>query len=438
MSTTNTYRTILSRLNARLATTEPSTEITLTTGGTTTFAATGATLGKSGTLGYTGMHAVCVFDAGGAGAAPELQDRIIVSNSSTTWTVTPAFTTTASSDIMLILQGGLTEPMVREATNDIIRNLPLPRYVAASLLPDGDMELTYSTNNWTDVASATTGTKTTTAGQVFTGTSAFRLQPTASGDGVRSTAGLIPCETGEQFYVSVVLRMETPSQTCSVSLYDHTNSAVIGTARSVTGAGWIEVRFQDSAPSTCESIGVEILSTSAGTGDIYIDYVQILSDQRMSLTPPASIVDTALIEGVFSPRWTDNGQDADTYIPQGFDLDQVRSGDSWRDYAASVSHRVEVGRTWGYPLFWSFRATDTVVSAMTSTVVAPLEPLVEAILSRCRLRMFEASADPDTSGKMAALSVAAARTAYALERSLGIGEPINPVEPQRRVGAPTR
>lgn len=417
----DTLRTIVQRLTLAGAVSSP-TNMTASSGSTTTFASTTATFDKTSSTAYQGRVLWVTYDGGAAGAAPEGEARVVSTFSGSTLTV-PAFSAAiASTDLASLLPPGWGKDMVLDAVNDTIRTCALPRYVAASLLADGDME-TSGTSLWSTTGGGTLS-KVTTAALVWSGKQSLQISVTADGHGAASAS--VPVQD-EQIFVSVVLQLSASSKEAEVKLYDVTNATAIET-RTVTAAGWTEVRFSASTPAGCENVEVHVNSNSTGTWAIYVDYVSILGSKHGLLTPPASITDVARIEGIYYPEWSQSGQDDDCYVPESGKFVPWRNGTEWRDYDGIVPQRMWVDPG-VYPLFWMFRATETALSAMTDTTVFPLEVLIEGALANIYMRIynrFDDMKDLDRAQR-------ASRRFAAGLGELGLAQPIQRMSVQRRV-----
>lgn len=141
-----------------------------------------------------------------------------------------------------------------------------------------------------DAGPATTFTKVTTADSdnVFTGIASGRVLNGATDGYIRQRFVVHP---GEQIYVSCLARADVG--TCSLVLYDVTNSAEINAAGVVqhSGEAWGYLWRTESIPATCETLEVRLQGEGA-TDDIYYSglWVQRVTDRRVRL---ATTWDTA-------------------------------------------------------------------------------------------------------------------------------------------------
>src|SRR3990172_382 len=160
-----------------------------------------------------------------------------------------AWTLTGLSSYFLY---GLTMFEIDDAINNIVRSLHLPRYVALSLLNDGNMEGA-SANVATDWPDSTgTPTQTKEKSIILTGTQSLKLVIATLDDSVRSQS--LPVTEGDVFKYAGASKQTAGS--LRHQIYDVTNAAeIIGTT--VGEEDWTDVRFQAfSIPSDCQNIQV--------------------------------------------------------------------------------------------------------------------------------------------------------------------------------------
>lgn len=294
-----------------------------------------------------------------------------------TWTISPALTALASGMTALIFYDGLGYDDYFAAYNRIVGAHYWPRYIAMSQVTDGDME-TSGVTNWTTIAGGTR-VKTTTAAQVYTGTAALDLTVTASGDGIQSAS--VPVVPGyDNCYISVLLLLSDNTKSATVQLYDSSGAGTaLGTAVTVNGSDWTEVRFQQSPGSTTENVYVRVKSSATGTWHIYLDYVQILTQNKPTIALPSQMAHAEDILAITFPEWS---RSVGNYLYAPGPMNEIETPyGTFKDYAAVNPNRVQHVQPFGYPLFWKFLQKDaelsaTAITALASTTFADLDAVV--------------------------------------------------------------
>ena len=423
MATSNLHRTVLSRAASvlcdemRIA----PVQFTATGGGTTSVASTSAQWNKTAATAYNGYYATVLTDAGGAAAAPEGESKLISAYVTATNTLTTGTFSAAVASGDTILLSPLPQAAMTEAINDVIRNLPLPRYLPVTLITDGDMEAT-GTTSWADVTGAPTQTKETTI--VLTGTQSLKLVHTVVDTSVGSVA--VPVTENEQ--ITVWAPVKCTAGSLQVQVWDATNSVEIESA-TVDEEAWTLVWFQNlTVPANCQNITIRLVNKTAAT-TTYVDHVGFLRSrwQDVLYDLPSQITDATLLDGISYLNPTQNSEAEFAYIWDG-DFEPLGAPDIKRDYRGVNSNRVEI--PWSArPLFYEFRATNTALSAMADVFYGSsdlLEAVVEGTAAGCfRKLQMEGKAQQH-------------KMIYkGLLRSLGIGDTETQYVPQRRVYAPT-
>lgn len=431
MSTTYTGKDLVERVVKALVGDEPQL-ITATGGSTSTIASTSAPWAKTSATAYSGLHAIVTRDADGNGAAPEGEDHVVTAyNSSTnTLTVTGLYTAAVASGDSVVLCP-LSANQLFEAGNDILRNLPLPRYLPLTLCPDGDME-TSSDGNWADVGSGT-GTKVSTASRVLL-RQALRVQGTSDGDGQRSDA--INVFEGETLYVSVAIMCDEGQ--AEVELYDG-SSVISGTSYKTNEEGYAEIRFQYSVDTGVETIQVQVTQDGATALDAYVGWVSVLSSERHLYDLPSTVSDAHHVDRLwflYEGRTVD--EDASLlwscFIPQPYER-------KWRDFSGGNSHRIELEVYREGPIFIEFRATNTAITTMAGTFYASpdlMEAIVEGAVSECYKKLARSTTDDGRRAWYLNQSARAAQTYQTLLDSLSLARSQTVFQPQRRIAASSR
>ena len=184
------------------------------------------------------------------------------SGSNSQLTIAPGFTASLVSGTDYEIHYKFYPVHIRDKINEILENVRRPIYLPLTLVTDGDMEST-STSDWT--AAATTGTTPTLAKgttNVLHGRRSLTI--TASSDATNSFAksASMFLSPSTAVFVSADVFI-TSGDKAKISLIDVTNSnAEIETAESVT-TGWVHLRFIDTIPSNCEEVQVWLESPVA-------------------------------------------------------------------------------------------------------------------------------------------------------------------------------
>lgn len=401
-----------------------------TGGSTTTIASTSAIFAKTAATAYTGRDAVITDTTDDA--APEGEARPVTSFSGTTLTVGTAYSATLTSgDDVTLLPGGLHLPDFLEAINDILRNLPLPRYLPVTDLTDGDME-TSGVTSWTDAVGTPTQTKETTAALVLTGTQSLKLVTTTVDHAVTSVSR--PVTEGEQRLMWAPIKVTAGS--LRLSVYDVTNSVEIE-GETIDEEAWTVPVIQYTVPSGCQNVAARLVAKTAST-TAYVDHVGSVSCEVELLDTPSQITDTALIEGVdFLPLGFPS--EANNSYLWGEDPEPWATRDELRDYRALTQMRFSIRKPSIYPLFWRFRATNTALSAMSDVAYID-DDLLEAALPGMASVLFaklaianEHNGNTQQAARYKGWSEENARTYRTMLDSLGLAEPIiqKPSQPRR-------
>lgn len=334
-------------------------QMTLTGGTTLTAICSTYADGSASAYKYDGCQ-LMILKA--AGAAPEGSFGQISTGGFTpasgTFTFTPAMTTTATGQTALLFYDGLGYEDFLNAANRVVDATYWPRYTAMSLVADGDME-TPLVANWTAVAGGTFA-KTSLDGQVYTGKAALDLTVTALGDGVQSAS--VAVASPEQCYVSVQVLLSDPTKSCTVELYDVSNSATLSAPITVAASDWTEVRFPVRLTGSTKNVAVRVKSMATGTWHIYIDYVQILTNGHRTIPLPSQILNEELLDGIMYPS---SSFPIGGYLFKPGPLDADMPFATSRNYGSVVAAHVDVQASDWRPLFWRYRQKDIGFAAAT-------------------------------------------------------------------------
>ena len=416
MSTTFTARQLIRRAASLVFAGESPINFAATGGDTTSIISTSANPRYSATTSYNGVTALVTEDAGGSAAAPEDEEHTITTfNGSNDWTASTFSAAIASGDEITFLYG-LSGADALEGCNDIIRTLKLPRYLAASLVDDANMEDSGVTE-WADVTGTPTQTKETTI--VLTGTQSLKVVYTVLDTSVGSNN--IPVTEGKQYIFWAPVKVTAGS--CVLQVYDVTNAAAIDATGTIDEVDWTLGYFQFTAPADCHNVQVRIINKTAST-TLYVDHVGVLSSEDNLLVLPSEISDAGNLDAIMS-AFAAYASEATHAYRWGREFRPETLLDTHRDYHAVQSHRISIQRPL-YPTFYEFRAAGSELTAMASTFYASTdlyEAIVEGVASMW-LRKLAAGAhrrsDRQAAREMERRAVAHANTYHKLKESLGL------------------
>lgn len=411
---------------------------TATSGGASTWIDSGVVTGKSSTSAFAGWDIHVISDAGGAGAAPEDQERTVTATgyavASGTFTVSAAWTTNnpASGDIALFYPLGFTKDDMYEAINDILRNLPLERYIAATAITDGDMEAS-GTTNYTDAVGTPTQTKETT--EVLTGTQSLKLVIANLDDAVQTAS--VPVTENDQVLVWAPIKCTAGS--LRMSVWDVTAGAEIsGMGVTVDEEAWTVPVFQVSVPANCQNIAIRFVAKTAAT-TAYVDHAGLLYRRENLYNLPSVIENAEQVELFYLPQGRASEAN-NAYIWTG-ELEPWPDPVGWRDYLGVTAQRA-LFCAGAYPLFYKFRALNSIISLPSTSVVTDDTDVIEAIVEGAAANVYGrlANGATDRSKQVEFLGKEQIHrsTYHALLRSANIAQPVARYSPPPRVSTRSR
>ena len=433
---TNTLKDILEPLAQKTSPGLSPIAFTPTGGSTTTIIDTGAEYNKTSTTAYDGIIAVVTEDGGGSQGAPEAEAKLVTNwaSGTQTWT-TEAFTVApASGDSVCFLQGLSLENYLR-AINDTILNLPLERWLPASLDADGDME---RTADWGSAVSGGTGDKETTAADTVLRRSQNIV---GAGDGQGQRGDAYDVFEGETLYFDVAINCTTG--TVQVELFDVGASAVItGTQYTTDDLGTARVRFDYNVGADVESISVQVTQDGATALDCNLCWVSVLSDRRTYYDLPSGYGDLSNIKELeYLPEGSTFENDS-SYLFETI-LRPLPLGKGIRDYHGANPNRVQITTPHLGPVFVRFNAPDGALSVMTGTATTAITAApLQALLHGAEARIWEmraAKASTEAFSRDYKRWQMEAMRAYRSELdALGLNVPDSHYVAQRRIMARTR
>ena len=379
MAVTSTFLSALLAASKRFCQGRDPIELTLTGGSTTTAVSSVWAYTSASANAYDGVWiyvADTTDDAAPIGSLVRVNSGGF-SGATGTWTFSPAITTLASGDVVYFLYGPNRQAYL-DAFNEVIQNAYAPAWLPfPNLVTDGHMEVS-GVGSWTDVLTPTTKAKSTTAANVFCGTSSLNVISNVVDEGV--TTDNINVLPGETLVVSAAIQVDAGD--VAFQLYDVTNSVVLDQVEGIDFEGWSIPFFTYTISGTTEQVAVRILSDTVAATTMYIGYVQVLSQQRTVYTLPTALDNIRHIDDIFS--WPLRaGTDLNrVYMPQmDHRVSWPYNKDGLRDYQGANSQRVEILVQPRYPLFMQFRREEAAATLDTSTTTLPQQLVVEGMLA---------------------------------------------------------
>lgn len=375
---------------------------------------------------YDGVN---IWVVGGSGNQATHVTRAGFAPSTGTWTLSPALGAAPNSATVWFLYG-LTRDDILEAVNRVLDRLYMPAYLPLTMVTDGDMESS-TTSDWTTVSGATLS-KVTTAARVLTGQRSLRIQTTATNSGAASAN--IRVHEDEVLLVSAAIMCDTGS--CQLDVRDVTNSATITPTVTVDQEAFTEVRNMYTVPTGCEEVSIRFLSQTA-TSDIYVNWVVVLSTTRGWIDLPSTIEDSMFLDapGLWELPLGFASEVSYSYIPLSAPFEPYPHPIAWRDYVGANSHRLTLPTHVQRPLFMKFNRSYPALTLDADTTAAPETLVVAGALADLfhklanRVRSDKAKAD------YLARMLQARREYDGLLRTYDIGQPVLKQRSVRRVSA---
>jgi len=224
-----------------------------------------------------------------AGRTPS-SSSVVVATGAVTWApafsnITVAIKTEKNADCLFLWD--IHPDLVKSYINLILRNLHSWVYMPVTMVPDGDMEDSYtigtteSFTQWWRTNSNVTASKSSTSYPFRFGRQYIDVATSAAiSRGVQSAS--IAVTPRESLYVSAFVQKTpatTEAATFNVILYDVTNAAALRTV-TVTGQQPVIVWFQESLTSTTEEVAIQVVSATAAGTSFRVGPVCITSNYR--------------------------------------------------------------------------------------------------------------------------------------------------------------
>ena len=247
---------------------------------------------------WTGGYTRISYDAGGAAAAPEgeLAPNTTYVASTGTVTFNPVMTAApAVGDIYQLFRQPHPQDVLDHLDTILTQETWLPCWQILTEIPDGDMEQSSASADWT--ASNATVTKISTE-PAMSGTRWLSVANTSAGGYAKSVAlSVVP---GQSYYVGALSRCAAASTTAQLVVYDETNSAALLT---LTHSNQNNVRLWShvTVPSTCYQVTVRLGASENSVTTLWDDAVFYgLGDYSIAL--PWWVKNSSQVKGVFKMR----------------------------------------------------------------------------------------------------------------------------------------
>src|SRR3990167_9640576 len=221
---------------------------------------------------------------------------VVVADGTLTWA--PAMSNSASGSAVAIkaetnsdflFMWDIHPDLVKSYINLILRNLHSWVYMPVTMVPDGDMEDSYtigtteSFTQWWRTNSNVTASKATTSYPFRFGRQYLDVATSAAiSRGVQSAT--IPVSPMESLYVSAFVQKAPAAieaAAFNVILYDVTNATALKTVN-VTGQQPVIVWFQESLAATTEEVAIQVLSSTAAGTSFRVGPVCVTSNYRIA------------------------------------------------------------------------------------------------------------------------------------------------------------
>ena len=383
---------------------------------------------------YTSAHAnsydgVNIWVVGGSGRQESRVIRAGFAPSTGIWTLSPALGVAPTSATVWFLYG-MRRDDILQAVNRVLDRLYLPTYLPLTLVTDGDMESS-ATSDWTSIGSPTLS-KVTTAARVLTGQRALRIQTTAVNDGV--SAANIRVQERETLLLSVAAMCDTGS--VEVELRDVTNGATIDSVVTLDQEAYTEARFWGTVPTGCEEVTVRIRAQTA-TSDIYIGWVSLIASTRQVYNLPSTLEDVSFLEspGLYRLPLGYAGEVNRSYIPLSRPLTPALVSGTLRDYLGANSQRITLPQPSTDPLFLHFRRSFASLTLDTDTTAAPEELVVAGTLADLYGKLEHRAEDESSKQDLRIRKLESLREYHHLLQIYQVARPMIESHAQHRVGA---
>ena len=201
--------------------------------------------------------------------------------------------------------------LLRNSVNRVLASLRFKSYLPVTMIPDGDMEDSYtlgtteSFTQWYGVDAPTTAAKSTTSYPFPFGRQYINVV-TAATDNEGVSSATVPVDPDETLNIAVMVQ-KTPAATETAS-FDMTNSADLKVV-TVSGQQPVIVYFSQAPASTTEEVAIRVLSNSAAATSFRVGPAMMWSTGRSRYSlDTSSVVRASDVQGLYT-------------LPLGFQLE---------------------------------------------------------------------------------------------------------------------
>lgn len=177
----------------------------------------------------------------------------------------------------------------KEYINRVLSGIRYRRWGLLTLITDGDME-TSGTTNWT--AGSSSLTKLTAAANIALGAQALRVANSGANGYARSA--LVPVTEGDQYELRADVKVA--SGTAYLVAYDETGAADIET-ETTTDRDWRSLHVTFTVPADCASLSVRLRGSEA-SADVYWDNVSLRPAAAHRFDLPSWVDGPEAVEGL--------------------------------------------------------------------------------------------------------------------------------------------
>lgn len=290
--------------------------VTTAGGSTTTLVDTKLGRGTTQANKYDGRHIEITAAGSNVGEHAAVDDSGF--NGTSTLTFSPALTSVADAATYLMYPLGLSGDLLKQLIDEVLRDTDGPHIHFPSMCPDSDLEGSTVGDWWGNVGADAPTTKeyTTTntnrwVTEMIFGQQSLHVVESGADGGVKSDV----FDVGDTESLVLSCFVHVVTGTLTISLYNETGSAVIGTAVTVDEPGWKEVRITEAVTAACERATVRFAG-SANLDDFYVAspvIVQAQGSARHYELPSWFVAESQYAQARSLPLGL-TSEDASTYV----------------------------------------------------------------------------------------------------------------------------
>jgi hypothetical protein len=289
----------------------------VTTGGGSTTTLVDTKLGRGTTQAnrYDGRQIEITAAGSNAGEHAAVDDKGF--NGASTLTFSPALTSVADAATYLMYPLGLSGDLLKQIIDEVLRDTDGPHIHFPSMCPDSDLEGSSVADWWNDIGDAPTVKAYVSSNtnrwvtEMLFGQQSLHVTESATSTGVKSDV----FDVGDTETLVLSCFVHVVTGTLTISLYNETAGADIGTAVTVDEPGWKEVRIIETVTAACEQATVRFAG-SAQNDDFYVAspvIVQAQGSARHYELPSWFVAESQYAQARSFPLGL-SSEDANTYV----------------------------------------------------------------------------------------------------------------------------